>query len=54
MGGGQKIIYKSLIRKGKIRMKASRRFASGPSERPFFERNVQPGVNETSKKGVEG
>ena len=52
MGGGQKIVFKSSIWNGKIRMKASRRFAPGAPESPFFERNVQSGVNETSKTGA--
>jgi len=54
LGAGEKIICNSLIWKEKRRREGIAAPHPGTPERPFFERNVQPGVNETLKNRGEG
>jgi len=52
MGTGQKIVCKLPIQKGKFRHASLPDLSCEAPEQPLFERNVQPVVNETLKKGA--
>jgi hypothetical protein len=51
-GTGQKIVCKSPLQKGKLRRAGLPDLSRKAPEQALFERNVQPGVNETWKIGA--